>query len=176
MPPDSLEERALTALEAVSRTQLIPVLDRERAAGRKIVFTNGVFDLLHVGHVRCLRDAKALGDILVVALNTDASVERVKGPKRPLLPLSERVKIIASLEPVDFVTWFDEDTPEEIIREVRPDVLVKGGDYTLDGIVGRDTVQSAGGRVLAIPLVEGVSSTDVVNRILTASGGAAPRK
>jgi rfaE bifunctional protein nucleotidyltransferase chain/domain len=166
----------LTVLQVIPRAELKGVLDKERRAGKKIVFTNGVFDLLHLGHIRYLRDAKALGDLLVVALNSDSSVERLKGARRPLLPLAERAKIIAAIEPVDFVTSFDEDTPAEIIRELLPDVLVKGGDYTLDEIVGRDTVESAGGVVLAIPLVEGVSSTDVINRIVSASGGGTPSK
>lgn len=166
----------MTVLQAVPRGELKGVLEKERRAGKKIVFTNGVFDLLHVGHVRYLRDAKAWGDVLVVALNSDASVERVKGPKRPLLPLAERAKIMAALDSVDFVTSFDEDTPAEIIRELQPDVLVKGGDYALDEIVGRDTVEAAGGVVLAAPVVEGLSSTDVIDRIVAASGGGRPPK
>ena len=166
----------MTALQIVPRAELKSVLEKERLAGKKIVFTNGVFDLLHVGHIRYLRDARVHGDLLVVALNSDISVERLKGPKRPLLPFAERAKIIAALEPVDYVTSFDEDTPAEIIRELQPDVLVKGGDYTLDEIVGRDTVEAAGGVVLSIPLVEGFSSTDVINRIVAASGGGTPSK
>jgi D-beta-D-heptose 7-phosphate kinase/D-beta-D-heptose 1-phosphate adenosyltransferase len=149
---------------------LAKILDDLRAAGRRIVFTNGVFDLIHPGHVRFLREARSLGDLLVVALNSDASVRRIKGEKRPILPLVERGKILASFECVDYVTWFDEDTPDVIIRLLRPDVLVKGADYTLDNIVGRDFVESRGGIVRALKFNNGFSSTAVIERILRSAG------
>src|SRR5437870_9239512 len=130
-------------------------LARWRAAGERIVFTNGVFDLLHRGHVEYLEEARALGDRLVVGVNSDASVRRLKGPGRPIVPEDERVELLAALECVDLVALFDEDTPEWIIREVAPDVLVKGGDWALEAIVGREFVESRGGRVERIRVREG---------------------
>lgn len=150
--------------------ELAKILDELRAAGWRIVFTNGVFDLIHPGHVRFLQEARSLGDLLVVALNSDASVRRIKGEKRPILPLVERGKILASFECVDYVTWFDEDTPDAIIRLLKPDVLVKGADYTLDNIVGRDFVESRGGVVRALKFNHGFSSTAVIERILRSAG------
>ena len=129
------------------------------------MFTNGVFDLLHRGHVEYLEDARALGDRLVVGINTDASVQRLKGPERPLVPEDERAEILAALACVDLVVPFDEDTPDRLIEQVRPDVLVKGGDWALDQIAGRAFVESYGGRVANIPLREGLSTTRIVERI-----------
>lgn len=137
-----------------------------RAAGRRVVFTNGVFDLIHPGHVRYLRTAKAFGDILIVALNSDDSVRRLKGPGRPILPETERVKIIASLEMTDYVTIFEDDTPLRVIETLLPDVLVKGGDYEIEDIVGRDAVESNGGVVRTVPFVDGSSSSNIVQRII----------
>ena len=149
---------------------LVGILDEARRAGRRIVFTNGVFDLIHPGHVRFLREARSLGDLLVVALNSDESVRRIKGDNRPILPLVERGKILASFECVDYVTWFGEDTPDAIIRLLKPDVLVKGGDYTPDSIVGREFVESRGGVVRALKFAEGFSSTAVIERIVRSAG------
>lgn len=146
--------------------ELAKLLEAHRARKEKIVFTNGVFDLVHPGHIRYLRAARAKGDLLVVALNSDASVRRIKGPLRPILPENERVKILASLDMVDYVTLFDEDTPFEVIKLLQPDVLVKGGDYAVNEIVGRDIVEARGGQVLNLELVEGVSSTNIIQRIL----------
>ena len=140
-------------------------LERWRAAGDRIVFTNGVFDLLHRGHVEYLEEARAQGDRLVVGVNDDASVRRLKGPERPLVPEAERAELLESLRCVDLAVIFPEDTPERIIRDVRPDVLVKGGDWTLDRIVGREFVESLGGRVMNVPLREGLSTTNLVERI-----------
>jgi D-beta-D-heptose 7-phosphate kinase / D-beta-D-heptose 1-phosphate adenosyltransferase len=137
-----------------------------RAAGERIVFTNGVFDLLHRGHVEYLEEARLLGDRLVVGVNGDASVRRLKGPERPIIPEAERAEVLAALECVDLVVTFDEDTPARLIREVRPDVLAKGGDWALDEIVGRDFVESCGGRVERIRLREGLSTSNLVRRIL----------
>jgi rfaE bifunctional protein nucleotidyltransferase chain/domain len=156
------------ALEAVAAEELRRILDGHREQGEKIVFTNGVFDLLHPGHIRYLREARAEGDRLVVAINSDSSARRLKGADRPVLPQHERAKILASLDVVDYVTVFDEDTPAEIIEALRPDVLVKGGDYKLDEIVGRDFVESTGGKVKAIPFVEGLSSSNIIDRIVRA--------
>jgi D-beta-D-heptose 7-phosphate kinase/D-beta-D-heptose 1-phosphate adenosyltransferase len=144
--------------------------DRERiegwhAAGETIVFTNGVFDLLHPGHVEYLDEARALGDRLVVGVNGDASVRRLKGETRPVVPAAERAGLLAALECVDLVAVFDDDTPERLIREVRPQVLVKGGDWALESIVGREFVESLGGRVERIRLREGVSTTRLIERI-----------
>ncbi|HET7226802.1 MAG TPA: D-glycero-beta-D-manno-heptose 1-phosphate adenylyltransferase [Candidatus Eisenbacteria bacterium] len=137
-----------------------------RAAGERIVFTNGVFDLLHRGHVEYLEEARALGDRLVVGVNSDASVRRLKGPLRPIVPEAERRELVAALECVDLVVGFDDDTPARLIAEVAPDVLVKGADWAEDAIVGRDVVEARGGRVVRIPLREGASSSAIVQRIL----------
>ena len=143
-----------------------------RAAGRRIVFTNGVFDLLHPGHVRYLKAARALGDVLIVGLNGDTSVRRNKGPERPVNPQDERAEVLAALECVDAVVIFDEDTPAEIIRLVQPDVLVKGADWAADRIVGRDTVEARGGRVVRVPVESGYSTTEIVERIRRAAGAS----
>jgi len=129
------------------------------------VFTNGVFDLLHRGHIEYLEDAARLGDRLVVGVNDDDSVRRLKGPERPLVPEQERLELLEALACVDQVVLFGEDTPERLIHDVAPDVLVKGGDWTLERIVGRDFVEARGGRVLSIPLREGLSTTRLVERI-----------
>jgi D-glycero-beta-D-manno-heptose 1-phosphate adenylyltransferase len=134
-------------------------------SGRKVVFTNGCFDILHVGHVRYLQEARAQGDLLVVGLNTDASVRRLKGPERPIQNESNRAEIMAALGCVDFVTLFEEETPEKLIRQVRPDVLVKGGDWTVDKIAGGVFVQSYGGEVKSLQFVEGNSTTSIVEKI-----------
>ena len=136
-----------------------------RAAGRTVVFTNGVFDLLHPGHVRYLRQAAALGDVLIVGLNTDASVRRNKGPGRPITPELERAEIVGALECVSAVALFDEDTPARIIHAVQPDVLVKGADWPADQIVGRDTVEARGGRVVRIAVEQGYSTSALLAKI-----------
>jgi D-beta-D-heptose 7-phosphate kinase/D-beta-D-heptose 1-phosphate adenosyltransferase len=136
-----------------------------RAAGRTVVFTNGVFDLLHPGHLRYLREAASLGDVLMVGLNTDASVRRNKGEGRPITPELERAEILGALECVSAVTLFDEDTPARIIQAVQPDVLVKGADWPANQIVGRDTVEARGGRVVRIAVEQGHSTTAILDRI-----------
>jgi D-beta-D-heptose 7-phosphate kinase/D-beta-D-heptose 1-phosphate adenosyltransferase len=140
-----------------------------RRAGKKIVFTNGCFDLLHVGHVRYLQQARELGDVLVVGLNADASVRRLKGPGRPLTPARERAEILAALACVDYVTIFGAATPLRLIAAVEPDVLVKGGDWPLERIVGREVVEARGGRVLAIPFVRNRSTTALIGRMRSAA-------
>ena len=132
---------------------------------RTVVFTNGCFDLLHRGHVEYLAQARALGHVLVVGLNSDASARRVKGAGRPLVAETDRAVVLAGLRSVDAVTLFDEDTPLDLIKALLPDVLVKGGDYDLDDIVGRDAVEGAGGDVRVLPLVEGHSTTDILDRL-----------
>lgn len=144
-------------------------LIRERAflrdSGKVLVFTNGCFDLLHPGHVRYLREARALGDKLVVALNSDRSVRILKGEGRPILNLKERVEVIGALESVDYITVFDEETPYSLIVQLLPDVLVKGGDWRLNEIVGREQVEAAGGTVLSLPFLGGSSTSDIIERI-----------
>jgi len=147
-------------------------VEGERARGRTIVFTNGVFDLLHPGHVHYLKDARALGDLLVVGLNADRSVRRNKGPERPVNPQEERAEVLAALDCVDAVVLFEEDTPDQIIKLVQPDVLVKGADWAADAIVGRDTVESRGGRVVRVPVEQGYSTTAIVERIRRAGGAS----
>jgi D-beta-D-heptose 7-phosphate kinase/D-beta-D-heptose 1-phosphate adenosyltransferase len=139
-----------------------------RDAGQSIVFTNGVFDLPHPGHVSSLRAAKTLGDVLVVGINTDASVRRGKGHDRPIIPESERAKILASFEMVDFVTLFDEDTPIEVVKTIQPDVIAKGADYRNREVVGADVVMARGGRVEFLPMEDGISSTTIIDRIMRA--------
>jgi len=145
-------------------------LELWRAAGARVVFTNGVFDLLHRGHVEYLEEARALGDRLVVGLNTDASVRRLKGPSRPIVGEQDRAALVRALACVDLVVLFDDDTPLRLIEAVRPAVLVKGGDYTPETIVGREFVESQGGRVATIALREGLSSSEIVRRIREGRG------
>ena len=145
--------------------QLGAVVNRARSEGLRIVFTNGVFDLLHPGHVRYLQHARNLGDMLVVGLNADASVRRNKGADRPIIPEHERAEVLAALECVDAVVVFGEDTPAEIVRLVQPDILVKGADWPADQIVGRDTVEARGGRVVLVPVEQGHSTSAIVERV-----------
>jgi len=140
-------------------------MERARRNGRRVVFTNGCFDLLHPGHIRCLEQARALGDSLIVAVNSDASVRRMKGAGRPVMPQAERAEVLAALAAVDYVTVFEEDTPREIIAKVVPEVLVKGGDWGPDQIVGREEVEAAGGRVVSIPLEPGYSTTGILEKV-----------
>jgi rfaE bifunctional protein nucleotidyltransferase chain/domain len=149
----------------LSKDQLLDDRARLRAEGRKLVFTNGVFDLLHVGHVRYLAQARGLGDALVVAINSDASVRALKGDARPLMNQDERAEILAALEAVTYVTIFEELSPRSLIAELLPDVLVKGGDYALDQIHGREEVGAAGGRVVSLPFVEGASTSRIIERM-----------
>ncbi len=137
-----------------------------KSQGKKIVFTNGCFDLLHVGHVRYLQKAKKLGDILIVGLNTDHSVKLIKGQNRPIIPEKERAEVLASLEFVDYVVLFSEPDPLKLIKAIRPHILVKGADWTKKQIVGRELVEKEGGKVRRVPLVPGASSTKVIEKIL----------
>ncbi len=137
-----------------------------KARRKRIVFTNGCFDILHVGHIQYLRKAKSLGDVLVVGLNSDRSVKVIKGEKRPIVPQEDRAEVLAALEFVDYVVFFDEPDPFSLIEKVKPHILVKGADWTKDKIVGRDLVEKAGGRVVRIPLVPGASSTGVIEKII----------
>ena len=152
--------------EAVLPVPVLRAIEGWRASGEKIVLTNGVFDLLHRGHVEYLEDARALGDRLVVGVNSDPSVRRLKGPGRPLVPAAERAELLEALASVDLAVIFEDDTPERLIREVAPDVLAKGGDWPLDRIVGREFVVSRGGRVVSVALREGLSTSALITRIL----------
>jgi rfaE bifunctional protein nucleotidyltransferase chain/domain len=154
-----LNREILTLEEAILR------FGREKRNGRRIVFTNGCFDLLHPGHIGSLEQARALGDALIVGLNSDASVRQLKGAGRPVLPEQERAEILVALECVDAVVIFDALTPREVIARLLPDVLVKGGDWPGDQIVGREEVEAAGGRVVAIPVVPGYSTTTILRKI-----------
>ena len=140
-----------------------------RASGKSIVFTNGVYDLLHPGHVRYLQAARALGDALVVGVNSDRSVRTNKGPSRPIHPEAERAEVIAAMDCVDAAVIFDQDTPHEIISRLQPDVLVKGADWAEDAIVGRDVVEARGGRVVRMPIEQGFSTTDLIAKIQAGS-------
>lgn len=148
------------------REDLRNILGELRAKGKRIVFTNGCFDLLHIGHLRYLEEAKALGDILVVGVNSDRSVRDLKGPKRPILPEGERAEILSGLECVDYVTIFDEPTPFEIISLFQPHTLVKGGDWGREDVVGREVVEGSGGKVVIIPFVKGSSTTNLIETIV----------
>ena len=155
----------MSTRKILSEGDLLAERARLRAAGQKLVFTNGVFDILHVGHVRYLAAARALGDALVVALNSDASVRQLKGASRPLMKENERAEILAALRATSYVTIFDDLSPRSLISKLLPDVLVKGGDYALNEIHGREEVEAAGGRVVSLPFVEGVSSSAVIERM-----------
>ena len=150
----------------VAAAPLSLVLQQEQAKGKKIVFTNGCFDILHQGHVRYLYEARQAGDLMVMGVNSSDSIRRLKGPKRPINPLDERMEILASLYFVDYVTSFEEDTPLELITQLQPDILIKGGDWDISTIVGREIVEARGGKVFNLPLVEGKATTGTIERIL----------
>jgi len=149
----------------VTVAEAVAAIERLRAVGKTVVFTNGVFDLLHVGHLRYLQQARALGDALIVAVNSDRSVRANKGAGRPITPEAERVEILSALACVDGVVVFDEDTPHNIITAVQPDVLVKGADWAANAIVGRDVVEARGGRVVRVPIEAGHSTSALVEKI-----------
>jgi D-beta-D-heptose 7-phosphate kinase/D-beta-D-heptose 1-phosphate adenosyltransferase len=148
-----------------SSQQMQELVQQAKANGQTVVFTNGCFDLLHAGHLQLLEAARAFGDLLVVGINSDASVTRLKGPERPILPATERARLLGALSCVDHVVVFDEDTPEVLIGALIPEVLVKGADYSVDEVVGKDVVEAAGGRVERITLVQGASTTGLIERI-----------
>jgi len=148
------------------RNELKAKIDRLKREGKKVVFTNGCFDILHAGHTRYLREARKLGDTLILALNSDSSVRSIKGPMRPIVPEAERAEVVAALDSVDYVTVFDELTPLELIEFLRPDVIVKGGDWAEKDIVGAETVRKWGGRVAIMPEIEGASTTNIIDKVL----------
>jgi len=145
--------------------EVLSLREKWRRQGKKVVFTNGCFDLLHAGHIYLFKEAKKLGDRLIVAVNSDASLRHLKGPKRPVFPLRERLEILAAIEYIDILTVFRQETPQKIISLLRPDVLVKGGDWPPDQIVGRREVEESGGRVVLIPYIRGLSTTELIKKI-----------
>jgi D-beta-D-heptose 7-phosphate kinase/D-beta-D-heptose 1-phosphate adenosyltransferase len=148
------------------RKELLRIIKNLKAKGKRVVFTNGCFDLLHLGHVRYLEEAKALGDVLVVGVNSDSSVRKLKGPKRPILPEEERTEILSGLGCVDYITIFNEADPLKLITSLKPNLLVKGGDWTREQIVGREVVERSGGELVIIPFVRGASTSNVIDTIL----------
>ena len=148
------------------REKLKEELNRLRKEGKKIIFTNGCFDILHVGHIRYLKEAKKIGDILIVAINSDSSVRATKGEKRPLIPENERAEVVASLKSVDYVTIFHESTPLELIEYLRPHIIVKGGDWVEEEVVGRESVKKGGGKVVIVPEIRGASTTNIIEKIM----------
>ena len=152
----------------LSLEKLLGVRQGLRAEGKRLVFTNGVFDLLHVGHVRYLAAARNLGDALVVAINSDTTVRQLKGANRPIVKENERAEILAALRAVTYVTVFDDISPRSLITKLLPDVLVKGGDYALDEIHGREEVEAAGGKVVSLPFIEGASTSAILERMKSA--------
>jgi D-beta-D-heptose 7-phosphate kinase/D-beta-D-heptose 1-phosphate adenosyltransferase len=153
-----------------NRRKLVAAVKALKKSGKKIVFTNGCYDLLHAGHVRFLKAAKKMGDVLLLALNSDSSVRRIKGPKRPITPQAERAELMAGLSCVDLVTIFNEADPLKIIKDVKPDVLVKGGDWPLDKIIGADIVRANGGKVKNIKYLKGKSTTNIIKKVLESYG------
>lgn len=151
--------------KVLSIAEAVALVEHFRHGGKEVVLTNGVFDILHPGHVRYLQDARREGDALIVAVNSDRSVRAIKGPARPVNPESERAETLAALACVDAVVVFDEDNPQQIVDRLQPDVLVKGADWALDEIIGRQTVESRGGRVVRIPLAEGYSTSAIIKKI-----------
>lgn len=154
----------------VSQNVLKRVLRKLKAGRKRIVFTNGCFDLIHVGHVRYLKRAKQMGNVLILGLNSDKSVRKLKGPSRPIISQGDRAEILSALEPVDYVVIFDELTPLELIRRIRPDVLVKGSDYKTSQIVGGDFVQSQGGRIKTVPFVKNKSTKNIMQTVINRYG------
>jgi len=168
--PRELQERFETSGDStdkkiLKRDQLSVTLSRLRAEGKRIVFTNGCFDLFHMGHLQLLREAKKLGDVLVVGINSEDSVKRIKGEGRPFIPENDRANIVSALDCVDYVVLFSEDTPFELIKSLKPDILVKGGDYSPETVVGKEFVEGYGGKVCIIPLVQGISTSLLVDKI-----------
>jgi rfaE bifunctional protein nucleotidyltransferase chain/domain len=151
---------------SASLSELKAIRSKLKAEGKKVVFTNGVFDLIHSGHVDYLSKAKKLGDVLIVGLNSDDSVKRIKGDKRPILKQRERAFILSNLKPVDYVVFFDEDTPEKLISEIIPDILIKGADWAVEKIVGREVVEKNGGRVMNIEFVNDQSTSKIIDLIV----------
>lgn len=148
---------------------LIKFRENLKKEGKKVVFTNGCFDILHSGHIHIFREAKKWGDVLIVAVNDDSSVKKIKGPSRPIFPLEERLEILEAVEDIDYLVSFAEETPQEVIASLLPDVLVKGGDWKIEEVVGKREVERAGGKVIIIPFLESHSSSEIIERIIQSS-------
>lgn len=146
--------------------ELVEIREQLRRRKKRVVLTNGCFDLLHRGHIHLFREAKKQGDVMIVAVNDDSSIKKIKGPSRPVFPLEERLEILEALEEIDYLVPFSEETPQKIIASLLPDVLVKGGDWGVEEVVGRREVEGGGGKVVIVPYLEGHSSTDIIERIL----------
>jgi rfaE bifunctional protein nucleotidyltransferase chain/domain len=151
--------------KVISLKKIVKIRKELKKEGKKVVFTNGCFDILHKGHVHLLKRAKKLGDILIVGLNSDSSVKRIKGEKRPIFSVRDRAFVLSSIDVVDYIVIFNEDTPLKVIKAIEPDVLVKGADWDKNSIVGREIVESLGGKVVRIPLLKGFSTTSVIEKI-----------
>lgn len=156
---------------SINLQELVLIVDKLKRDGKRIVFTNGCFDIIHIGHVRYLKSAKGYGNILIVGLNSDESVRKIKGDKRPIVPQEERAEVLSSIRFVDYVIIFNEPDPYNTIAAIKPDILVKGGDWAIDKIVGRDIVESYSGKVCIIPFIEGASSSKIIEEILTRHSG-----
>ena len=176
-PEEIVEEAGRGHRDSVAKVKnldvLVSLVSRDKEKGRRVVFTNGCFDLLHAGHVKYLQKARSYGDLLILGLNSDASVRRLKGPNRPLIDEDERAHLLAALDCIDYVVLFDEDTPLHLIETLKPDILVKGGDYTREGVVGHEVVESYGGRVELVEFVDGKSTTGIIEKILQRYGDGA---
>ncbi len=165
-----LAEAHLHSGKQRSLENLLPELAHHRASGKRVVFTNGCFDLIHLGHIKYFQFAKNQGDLLIVGVNTDQSIQRLKGPRRPIINEQDRISVLEELESIDYLVAFDEDTPLNLIETIKPDVLVKGADYKKEQVVGWDVVESYGGCVALAPLIDGRSTSNVIERILEAYG------
>jgi len=146
--------------------ELINLRKKWKQEGKKVVFTNGCFDILHLGHIKLFKFAKSLGDILIVGVNSDSSIKKIKGSKKPIFPLSERLEVLEAIEYIDYLTVFEDETPKRLISLLLPDVLIKGGDWKPEQVVGKEEVERAGGRVIIFPYIEGYSSSNIIERIL----------
>ena len=160
----------MSVKKIVDEKTLAEIVAALKKLKKRIVFTNGCFDLVHAGHVACLEEARAMGDALVVGLNSDQSVREIKGPERPIIPCHQRAQVLAGLESVDYVTAFDEPDPWNLINAVKPDVLVKGGDWAVDAIIGSDIVEKSGGKTICIPVMPDISSTIIIEKIIKSCG------
>ena len=153
-------------MKLISIDKLVEIREKLKKEGKKVVFTNGCFDILHRGHVEYLSKAKQLGDVLIVGVNSDSSVKRIKGNKRPIIPQDDRIAVLSAIEFIDYIVVFEDDTPYELIKKLVPDVLVKGSDWSIDEVVGRDVVESEGGKVILVELTPGRSTTNIIQTII----------
>ncbi|MEK6647343.1 MAG: D-glycero-beta-D-manno-heptose 1-phosphate adenylyltransferase [Candidatus Firestonebacteria bacterium] len=163
-----MKSKTLSKLKLLDK--LKKIIGFERQKGKKVVFTNGCFDLLHIGHIRYLKAAKKLADILIVAINSDSSIKKIKGELRPVYPEKERAEILSAFSFVDYIVIFAESDPIKVVSELKPDVLIKGGDWSIDKVLGKDIVESYGGKVMTIPMIKGYSTTNLIKKIVKLEG------